>query len=190
MTPKDFMPHFKLVLHGALFTRDRNQEAPSCLCRLGCGYKETIPHLGECSVLRPIYLWLNTLAECKLESQQEAILGIPLEGPPLPPAANAFYLIVMKSLLISFCLVDLENKKFSTEEVKKFAICRMAKKVQSYSVVFQRRVRRAKGRGDRPPSPESANKQLCPLAKLDETGVITWSEKFKSELDAYELTYR
>ena len=58
-TPKDFGPHFKLVLHRTMRTRDDNWQRTRCrLCKC---HPQTIEHWGGCEKLRPIFEDLRAL---------------------------------------------------------------------------------------------------------------------------------
>ena len=58
-TPKDFSPHFKLLLHRTMRTRDASWNHTSCcLCK---GPTQTLHHWATCVVLRPIFEGLRLL---------------------------------------------------------------------------------------------------------------------------------
>eukprot|EP00962_Isochrysis_galbana_P030943 scaffold10064_cov130-Isochrysis_galbana.AAC.6 len=62
LTPRDVHTHYKHIIHRALTTRERGL-TPQCgtLCRM-CGLKkENSLHMGECNVIRKLFMRINSL---------------------------------------------------------------------------------------------------------------------------------
>ena len=58
-TPKDYSPHFKLLLHRTMRTRDANwQHTHCCLCK---GPTQTLHHWAVCATLKPVFQNLRLL---------------------------------------------------------------------------------------------------------------------------------
>ena len=65
LTPKDFMTHFKLILHNALLTRNKDKTRlaiGNTQCRLCGEAKESVTHLPRCRCLTPIFNKFMTLS--------------------------------------------------------------------------------------------------------------------------------
>ena len=124
ITPKDFMTHFKLILHNALLLRHKDSTriaTGTTSCRLCAAAQERCMHLPRCRCLTP--LWSRFIALTKLslsdDNSRDKLILLGLSDPPLPKALSDFHLILWKFVLIRFTLVDLENKPFDTDEVRK-----------------------------------------------------------------------
>ena len=133
LTPKDFMTHFKLILHRALYTRHINPDCLSRLatnCRLCHAATERIGHLPDCSTLQPIFSSFLRLAGCNPTdpTDRSRLLLLGLASPPLPQALSDLHLIMWKFILIHFTLVDLEHKPFRPRDVWLGAVRRYASK--------------------------------------------------------------
>ena len=182
LTPKDFMSHFKNILHRALFTRHKNkdhQATGAILCRLCHQDVERIAHLSHCRCLRPLWDKFHKLHDIDLHSTTEysklTLLGVGVSD--LPPAVSDFHLILWKFIIIHFTLVDLDNRPFQHTDVWKGAVRRYISKANSLSQQVRHESMAAEAR-NRPPKLDKFNKILHPLATIDFRGDIHWKAKF------------
>ena len=82
LTPRDVHTHYKHIIHRALTTRERGL-TPQCgtLCRM-CGLrKENSLHMGECNVIRKLFMRINSLKALEVRR--------PLRIPPHPRRTQA-----------------------------------------------------------------------------------------------------
>ena len=93
----------------------------------------------------------------------------------------------MKSTLIAFCLVDLENKKFDAENVIDIAMRRYIKRVQTISIKRYKYVKRQEARKEPIRPPGYLNRHLTPYSTLDVTPDPEWLGTFKTELEKREI---
>ena len=191
LTPRDFMTHFKLILHRALFTRHINpthKRANTTYCRLCEVETETIEHLATCPSLH--YIWRNfaRLANINTSSSQEEarlnLLGI--HTPPLPQALSDLHLIIWKFILIYFTLVDLKHIPFDSKLVWRKAVRRYVSKANSLTYhVTQKQVNVEARKTNLNINRELA--LLKPLASIDSNGCICWSSCMRNHIhDAFD----
>ena len=187
LTPKDFMTHFKLILHRALYTRHINPDHTSRLatnCRLCHAATERIGHLPNCSALQPIFKSFLSLAGCNptdpLEHSRLILLG--LTSPPLPQALSDLHLIMWKFILIHFTLVDLEHKPFKPRDVWLGAVRRYASKANK--LTYKIRVKQARAEATFSTLDVRAESHLLsPLATIGDGGIIEWTSPFCRDVD-------
>ena len=183
LTPRDYMTHYKLILHRGLLTRSINGNTPKFLCRLCGNAEEKIRHLSRCCKLKPI--WDRFLKLCALDNltpiqrDRLILLGIPPGTSPLPTALSHLHLITWKFILISFSLVDLKNAKFNIDTVWAGAIRRYISKANSLSHRVQEKQKKAEARMLDSINVDAENKLLSPLGTIDERSIITWRPDFE-----------
>jgi len=189
LTPRDFMTHYKLILHRGLFTRSQSSVRIDDTCRLCNAHKETIRHLANCPKLKP--MWDKYCHYCCITSttplDRECILllGVREDGRALPQAPSDFLLIVWKFILINFTLVDLKQQKFIPEEVWKGAVRRYISKANTLTFkIMLKQIRSENGRGEIETRLE--NELLAPLGSIDSDGTITWADPFNSLIELVE----
>ena len=188
LTPRDFMTHFKLILHRGLYTRANNRTGlVSPLCRLCDSSLENIRHLTTCRRLRTIWDRFILLTNVNCQTQQERdkliLLGISPDGRSLPQALSDFHLVLWKFVLIHFTLVDLQKQRFVAENVWKGAVRRYASKANSLTFIIQlKQIRAENGGSDVRVTNE--NSILAPLGVIDTNGTITWQRPFARHIDA------
>jgi hypothetical protein len=179
ITPKDFMPHFKNILHRALFTRNRCKvrvASGAILCRLCHREVERITHLATCRCTRPLWDKFRSLHKIKTTDNQSH-LKLTLLGyttPELPTSISDFHLILWKFIIIHFTLVDLENRPFKPDEIWIGAIRRYLSKIHSLQQKIRLEVAEAQAL-ERPINVRRFNALLAPLATIDEFGRLRWS---------------
>ena len=61
LTPKDYMSHFKNILHHGICLRSVRPHKGSSRCRCCGKYLENTSHLAECTVLRKVWLKFSRL---------------------------------------------------------------------------------------------------------------------------------
>ena len=134
LTPKDFMPHFKCILHRAFLTRRKNKARRAVGdvgCRLCSCANESLSHFPNCPVLKPLFTKLARLHYTTLpvgaEWDRLVLLGV--SSPPLPRAISDLHLVLWKFILINLTQRDLHNKPFDPQT--NLARSRPALRVQS-----------------------------------------------------------
>ena len=178
------MSHYKNILHRALLTRTRVQSPlGSRKCRLCKAPKEHIHHLAHCPVLAPLWSKFLSLAQVHpvspTDREMTLLLGIRATGSALTQAASDFLLILWKFIIISFTLVDIENRKFSESDVWRGALRRYISKVNSLSYKAAGKRVRAEARATTIDL-RTENSYIHPFAKLNDQGDIEWSSHFIS----------
>jgi len=131
ISPKDYMPHFKLIMHRALFTNPHNPQAGTDMCRL-CGVeRESIAHFGKCTCLKPIFEQLRRVdGGVSWDDQVLNLFGHNSFKGIVPPGISMIHFIVWKFILISMTQLSLENKPFVPAEVLKKAKARIKRKIE------------------------------------------------------------
>ena len=210
LTPRDFMTHFKLILHRGLFTRHIRRDNTSSLCRLCGRHTETIQHLVHCTKLEgawlAIILLLNSASSdpnrrtlpprcdlTNLEKERLILLGIvpPSLGiPALPQALSDLLHLTWKFVLIEFTLVDLHNKRFGGDRlIGESAARRYISKANTLSERVRQRNVRAEARCQScDDNCKNENSILYPLATIDNEGNIIWDFAFNTILSIYDLS--
>jgi hypothetical protein len=179
ITPKDFMSHFKLILHNALLLRhkDASRKATGAiLCRLCGGAEERCMHFPRCRRLTPIWNRFIKLTNITIhdDNARDRLILLGLSDPPLPKALSDFHLILWKFILIPFTLVDLKNKPFTPDDVWTGAIRRYLSKANSLTYRVGELTRRAEATNS-DVNLKSVNSLLNPLGKIDASGIILWN---------------
>jgi hypothetical protein len=191
LTPRDFMTHFKLILHRALFTRHINpthKQANTTHCRLCEVETETIEHLATCPSLHHIWRSFSRLANINTSSSQEEarlnLLGI--HTPPLSQALSDLHLIIWKFILIYFTLVDLKHIPFDAKLVWRKAIRRYVSKANSLTYRVTQKQVTAEARNTNS-NLDREQALLKPLACIDSNGCISWSSCMRNHIhDAFD----
>ena len=190
LTPKDFMTHFKLILHRALLTRNRDKRRIArCAtqCRLCHGAVESIDHLPACPKLSGIWNYFLALLPPELvpdnDSNYRRLILLGISDPPLPDSLSDLHLVIWKFVLIHFTSVDLANRPFLPLTVWDGAVRRYASKVNSLTHQVHRSIARAES-ADQDPDLRRFNKLLAPLAHFDERAHLYWNHIFKFHIDA------
>jgi hypothetical protein len=182
LTPKDFMAHFKCILHRAFLTRKRNKArvaAGDTMCRLCGGTTESISHLPHCPILTPLF---NKLARLHFSSlpvgvdwHRFALLG--LSSPPLPRAISDLHLVLWKFILIHLTHRDLFNTPFDPNKTWRGAVRRYVSKANSLTHKSKLLNSRQESRG-LPHNLETLDSLISPLGELDVSGAVVWRHDF------------
>ena len=163
LTPRDFMTHYKLILHRGLLTRNIQNDCRTTICRVCDGAVESIAHLSRCPVLNKIWQpFLALCGACNADESKRIIRGncfneltlnehdrLILLGYvqiPLPQALSDLHLIIWKFILINFTQVDLSNTKFNIETTLTGALRRYVSKVNALSERLKLRAARCDAR--------------------------------------------
>ena len=90
---------WRKLMHRALFTRNRDPEAPDNRCRLGCGCAESMLHLAQCPYTAELWTRLLTMlgdimdkipaASDILPLERGIIFGVQTDAGLLPPLVRA-----------------------------------------------------------------------------------------------------
>jgi len=188
ITPKDFMPHFKNILHRALLTRNRQKDRIARLatnCRLCRRRTENIIHLADCAALWTLWeRFLELVPERPRDPQgRRKLILLGLTTPELPKPFSDFHLVLWKFILIHFTLTDIENRNFDSTTVWEGAVRRYASKVNSlnYQVLEEAKTAEAE---EREPHLMKVNSLIEPLAHYDAQARLTWRPDFLKHVEA------
>ena len=179
LTPKDFMTHFKLILHRALYTRHINPDHINKLttkCRLCGKTTEKIEHLANCTALEPIWKKFCSLIgrHPSYPNDIARLLLLGLANPPLLQSHSDFHLILWKFILIHFTLVDVRHKPFRHESVWKGAVRRYASKANKLTHSILLKQKHCETCLHDQPDPAIIGKPIDPLGALRHDGTIKW----------------
>jgi hypothetical protein len=183
LSPKDYMTHFKLILHRTLLTRAHNNKVPSFLCRCCANFTENIIHLARCAQLRPIWDALKELFELPPLSQNDSdrfiLLGLLPSRAPLARAYTDLWLITWKFVLINFTLVDLQKKRFDPKATWKCAVRRYLSKANALYFTLNLQTIQEES-GIRRRDFDKDNKHFSPLATIAQT--LKWRTDFSDAI--------
>jgi hypothetical protein len=182
LTPKDFMPHFKCILHRAFLTRRKNKARRAVGdvgCRLCSCANESLSHFPNCPVLKPLFTKLASLHYTTLpvgvEWDRLVLLGV--SSPPLPRAISDLHLVLWKFILINLTQRDLHNKPFDPRTTWRGAVRRYVSKANSLThrtkLLYMKQESRRLAHDH-----ESLEVLLSPLGLLDGAGAIVWRHDF------------
>ena len=178
LTPKDFMSHFKLILHKHMFTNDHNPNASTTSCRL-CGLSiEKVSHWGECRSLKPIFKEMRVLDKgTKWNCLSLNLLGMHPGMRMIPPGISMVHFILWKFILIKLTTVSLSNELFSASLVLESAKRRIEKRIltarQEADIIKRRALVR-----DREPDYGKLNKWLKGIGEVNSDGRVALSDEF------------
>ena len=186
LTPRDYMTHFKLILHRALLTRTINSKSSTKLCRLCNKEPERITHLPNCSKLKPIWNTLTKLFGYTTLTGQDwdrlILLGLTPDDTTLKQAYSDLHLITWKFILIHFTLVDLKRQPFRHEQVWRGAITRYLSKANKLPYNLQIKQAMSEARSTKL-STHQEQQLLQPLGEIDDQLQIRWREDFQQLVD-------
>ena len=185
LTPRDFMSHYKNILHRALLTRTKiNSPLASHKCRLCNRGKENFPHLITCTKISPLWDRYTKLTNLKFTNETDKLitllLGVRENGAALPSAHSDLFLILWKFIIINFTLAELDKKPFDCESIWESAIIRYLSKANTLTYRIGLKKITADAR-QKKLDVRHENALLHPLGTIDETGRITWAEAFAAE---------
>mmetsp|Transcript_24978 Transcript_24978/g.80698 ORF Transcript_24978/g.80698 Transcript_24978/m.80698 type:complete len:225 (+) Transcript_24978:521-1195(+) len=157
--------------HRALTTRERGLTPQyGTLCRM-CGLRrENSLHMGECNVIRKLFMRINSLKAlehpfifplthaARTHQAIRILFATPAEG--APQAIVNFMIILWKNILISFYKVDLENQPFDPNIVWRCTLKRFADLALALAHDARTKQLLAIGRGEPPPSLNSHQARL------------------------------
>ena len=206
LTPRDFMTHYKLILHRGLLTRNIQNDCRTTICRVCEGAIESIAHLSRCPTLDKI--WQPFLALCGAcnadenprvirnncfnelnQNEHDRLILLGATPIPIPQALSDLHLIIWKFILINFTQVDLSNIKFSIELTLTGALRRYVSKVNALAERLRLRAARCEAREEQLRT-RADNEILFPLARIEDNGDIVWDYFFKKLLDELVLAER
>jgi hypothetical protein len=189
LSPKDWMSHFKNVLHRAMFTNGTSVDEELRGCRMCSLEHENLQHFVHCQHLQPTWDAFATLATGQplrastgKEAKERFILfGLP-PGKALEEGWKNFLLLIWKATIIALTANALEGEPIHTHSLWAMAWARFKSKTQTKSVMQQARVRRAESRGCEPPD-VSGVRVAAPLAEFSERGDITWDPEIQCAIE-------
>ena len=196
LTPKDWMSHFRNVLHRALYTKNRREGDHTCRC---CGSAiENIQHLATCSIAGKVFDDLADLANVQtrgptpntptlyyeLERVKFALFAITPDQKPLQEGWINLHLLVWRYLIYHLVLVETEDAKFQKHEVWQATWHALEKRALARAEHIRTDILRADSRGDEPPDVTSKGSCLAPLASLAGDGSLVWNEELKHKISA------
>lgn len=191
MTPKDFGPHYKLILHRTMRTRGESwQRVPCCMC--GAPHQRII-HWGACPGLRPVFdklrevdggerwddprlnlhgigLGSNTNIAPDGQERKESSLTKVKTGPTM------IHMITWKFILIALTKKSIEGAPVNTGEIIKAAQNRVQKRLDRLSVRLHSKKIKAEAR-DAKANFDTERKWTDGIGEIDEDGTFTKSAR-------------
>ena len=189
LTPKDYLAHFKNILHRRLRVRSHAPHNGSSKCRC-CGVEdEHIVHIASCKVIAPLFLRfveLAKLAGVELSITPELLLlGVWNDHATIPLGLLNLLMIIYKFLIIHLTCIDVEGARPSMSGVWKAAGYRLLSRTAAAEHRVSTAYRSARDRGRPPTGTSTVDKQLAPLAHMLEYGKIEWKEGVLAHLLSY-----
>ena len=186
LSPKDFGSHYKLIMHRALFTNPHNPDAPSELCRLCGGVRETIQHFGQCVTLRPAFLSLRPIdGGHSWDDVALNLFGQLPGGKSIPPGVSLMHFIVWKFIIIDMTLLSLKKIPFDISIVLEKACARIQRKLSKTRLEIALEVFKAQARG-RPPDLRRYVRWLEGIGKINLDFEIELTPEVGSWLDVFK----
>ena len=190
LTPRDFMSHFKNILHRALLTRTKlNTPLASHKCRLCKRSRENFTHLTNCSHIAPLWDRYIKLTNLTFTNDTDRLctllLGVRASGASLPPAHGDLFLILWKFIIINFTLAEIERKPFDCDSIWKSATTRYLSKANTLTYRIGMKQMRADARGLKL-DVRHEKSLLQPLGTIDSAGTIAWVDQFAQCLPCAE----
>jgi len=183
LTPKDYMPHFKNVLHRAMLTHGKQDGDHACrVCKVAW---ENLQHFATCQRTGRVFEELATAMAIQpanfgllstKEKERFALFLLTPSGPPAPAWLN-LHLLLWKYLITAITAVDTEDRRFIKYNVWKSTWDQFKWKADALSVKANMSVDRNASRGEDPPNLERKSAILSPIASLNETGAIVWNDE-------------
>ena len=188
LTPKDYAPHFKNILHRRIFVRHINPEARSHSCRCCRRATETTLHLGECVRINEVLQNIWRVTETRVTPSPQLNL-FALSDAPLPLGVTSLFMITWKFILIAFTKADIIKEAFLPEQVWKGAIRRLISRVERLKMQVRVANTIAMSKDlENIPGLASYNKQVAGLGAFSESGIFRYSDTLWNEIKKHDLT--
>ena len=177
LTPKDYAPHFKNILHRRIFVRHVNPNARSHSCRCCRRSTETTTHLGECRRIPGMlnHIWQATGTKVTPSTRLNLFA---LTDSPLPHGTIALFMITWKFILIAFTKADIAGELFVPDQIWKGAVRRLISRVERLKMQVRIASTNAMSKDlDAIHGLGSYNKQVAGIGSFDETGTFRYTDK-------------
>ena len=192
-TPKDFGPHFKLVLHRAMRTRGEDwQHVRCCLCRTSV---QSLEHWAQCARLKPVFEDLRTLdGGAEWDDARLNLLGVGgskcvaispdgerREDPSnrvIPYGVSMIHFIMWKFVMIGITKLSREGTPFSVLEVIDSAKDRVRDRLTKLKVNLSKKRTAAQARG-KPPRLEAERKWVRGIGSVGPDGLFVANEELE-----------
>jgi len=188
LTPKDWMSHFKNVLHRGMRVRSHSSDAQAHGCRCCKHARENITHFASCVATGKIFLDLADLVGVPIRQFSEndrnrfALFALTPDGKQLPEGWINLHLLLWRYVIYQLVLVDTEDAKFESHAVWQAAWSKFESRALAKKESVRTDLLRAESRGLEPPDLTGRSACMTPLASLDETGELVWDEKLKEQV--------
>ena len=184
LTPRDWVSHFKNVLHRAMLTRAKQGGDGQCRCCARA--RESLQHFTQCSFVGEVFLAFRNLTKVKVTDEKEQVrydlFTIRPDGLDEHEGWVNLHLLLWKQVIAAITRVDTEDETFKPEPLWAWAWANFERKALAHQEKFRTRVLRARSRGDQPPSPETAMRPLAPLATFSENGFLVWDKDLVKQI--------
>ena len=192
LTPKDYHPHFKNILHRRLRVRSHAPHNGSDKCRCCGDATEHIIHIASCRALRPLFERFAALASMVgvhlLLTPELILLGVRDDYSTIARGLHNLLIIIYKMLIIQLTTIDVEGAKLSIAGVWKSAGHRLITRVNAKAYEYRLTHNLTYDSSRAPPSIRTGNAQLTPLGQFSEEGHVVWKEGVKTFLTSYDTT--
>ena len=188
LTPNDYAPHFKNILHRRTFVRHINPKASTHSCRCCRRDIETTSHLGVCPRINEVLNHIWQVTETKVTRSPELNL-FAISSEPLPRGVIALHLIVWKFILIAFSRADIMHEAFDPDAIWKGALRRLISRIERVKMQVRLAHTIADSRNTEDIHGLSAyNKQVEGLGAFNDDGSFKYTNLLWAELNKLDLT--
>ena len=188
LTPKDYAPHFKNILHRRIFVRHVNPNARSHSCRCCRRATETTTHLGECIRIHEVLNHIWQVTETKVVPSPKLNL-FALSDSPLPHGVTSLFMITWKFILIAFTKADIAGEAFVPDQIWKGAVRRLISRIERLKMQVRIASTNAISKDmDTIHGLGSYNKQVAGLGSFDDAGMFRYTDKLWNEIKTLDLT--
>ena len=181
------MPHFKNVLHRALWVKSHGGD-PSCrCCRSPSLERENLQHFAHCAVVSKVFMDLARVMSITLSNMREREwFSLFLETPNMRKQEEGWvnlHLVLWKYVIAALVRVDTEDEKFAAHDVWQATLARIRSKILARYEGVLALVRRADARGETAPDVSSKDAPFRPLASIGDEGVaLKWNKEVMDKL--------
>lgn len=189
LTPKDYMSHFKNILHHRILLRSVKPFEGSSRCRCCRRGTENTNHLASCPVLNKIWAKFSNLVNSthKQTKLTPALIFLAVDetGHPLPQGLSALHLVVWKMVIFNLTLVQTENKRFVPDRVWEDALRRFETRISALAFKVTRKAISSGARAMKLMEPEAESRLVAPLACFGMWGKVIRADSYETEVKAF-----
>jgi hypothetical protein len=189
LTPKDWILHFRHILHRGFYTKVK-QRLQDTSCRLCGKHTERIEHYGSCEALESLRAWIEDLT--KEEGWRENatfLLGFHNHEPPRAGPAS-LWLLTWGAIIRKMVQMSTEGEPWDANWVKKQTLRRLIERASSLEHIAVMAKCKRTSRGKPPPRDyPKLSRLIAPMGEVTADTRIRWSATLISELEQHDLRH-